>query len=238
MINILICDDEKSYLEQIGFKIQKYISEQLNMECGITCCTSTDEMYEIIKSSRTDILFLDIMMNNSNSLDWLIEHQPEFRNIPVILMTAYPFETEKISEVDYCYYLLKPKATDEQLQRATRRAISSITRKKVQLETISFGHKTSTINLQDIIYIETLNNNIIIHMADTSSFTVYTTLKKFSEKLPPNFMRCHKCYMINMNHIHGYEPHTFILSNGVIIPVPPKKYKSMVNLYKHYLLNL
>lgn len=68
--------------------------------------------------------------------------------------------------------------------------------------------------------------------------TIYSTLKEYADKLPPNFLRCHKCYMVIMNHIKSYEPHKFVISTGESIPLPPKKYKNIIKIYTDYLLNL
>ena len=42
----------------------------------------------------------------------------------------------------------------------------------------------------------------------------YSTLKEFEKELTPNFLRCHKSYMVNMNFIAGYEPYKFLLKNS------------------------
>ena len=95
---------------------------------------------------------------------------------------------------------------------------------------IKSGNKNFIINYQDIYYIETFNNNLTIHLQDMDDITIYSTLKEYADKLPPNFLRCHKCYMVNMNHIKSYEPHKFVISTGESIPLPPKKYKNFLIL--------
>ena len=41
-----------------------------------------------------------------------------------------------------------------------------------------------------------------------------------------------------MNHISSYEPYKFITASGSEIPIPPKKYNSVISIYKNYLKNL
>lgn len=238
MLKIAICDDEKSYLEIISFKIQKAIREHIGLEFSIECFSSVDELYSRIQANKPDIVFLDIMVNNINSVNWLTEHQHEFGNISFVIMTGFPTETENLSEIDCCYYLLKPKMTDEQLVRAIKRSVNFVTKEKSDLETVSFGKRSYTIDFQTVLYIETQKNNLLIHCADGSMITIYSTLKKFSKTLPPYFLQCHKCFVVNMNAIRGYEPHSFIISDGIRISIPPKKYKDVISQYKNYIINL
>lgn len=139
MLKIAICDDEESYLELISFKIKRAIQDQIGMDFEIERYSSIDDLYEQIKIGKADIVFLDIMVNDINSVNWLVDHQHEFSNISFIIMTGYPTETENLSEIDCCYYLLKSKMTDEQLLRAIKRSINAVTKEKTNLETVSYG---------------------------------------------------------------------------------------------------
>lgn len=238
MLKIAICDDEESYLELISLKIQKAVQESIGLDFEVVCLSSIDKLYEQIKNDKPNIIFLDIMVNNINSVNWLVKHQHEFSNISFIIMTGFPTETENLSEIDCCYYLLKPKMTDDQLLRAIKRSINEVTKKNSNYETVSYGNKSYTIDYQSVLYIETINNNLLIHCADNNTITIYSTLKKFINNLPPYFYQCHKCYVVNMNVIRGYEPHSFIISDQIKIPIPPKKYKSVIAHYKNYIINL
>lgn len=85
MLKIVICDDEESYRELISFKIQKTIQENIGLDFEIACLSSIDKLYEHITCDKPDIVFLDIMVNGINSVNWLIEHQHEFGNISLLL---------------------------------------------------------------------------------------------------------------------------------------------------------
>ena len=128
--------------------------------------------------------------------------------------------------------------TDEQLLKGIKKAINCVTKKEANQKIIKIGKTNYTINLQDITFIETFNNSIMIHMATGENRHVYSTLKEFEKELTPNFLRCHKSYMVNMNFIAGYEPHKFLLKNNEQVSIPPKKYAEMIDKYRNYLINL
>ena len=237
MINIAICDDESSYQEIIEFKVNQCVTDILKMECNITCFNDLNELKEYIDNGRIDIAFLDIMVNDENSMDWSIKNITN-RYTQIIFMTSFPQSAYNISETNCCYYLVKSRITEESLSKALKRAIQNTTKKDPNLTLVKSGNKNFAINFQDILYIETFNNNLTLHLQNDEKIVVYSTLKEYANKMPPNFLRCHKCYMVNMNHVACYEPHKFILSTEKAIPIPPKKYKSVISSYKNYLINL
>lgn len=237
MVNIVICDDSPEYLEIIASKIEHCMKSKIQMEYNITSINSINELKTHLKKNNTDILFLDIMLNDENAMNWSIENIQN-KYMQIIFMTSYPQCAYNISESSCCYYLAKSKITQENLFKALQRALQNTTKKDPNLTTVKLGTKNLIINFQDIQYIETFNNNITLHLKNADNITIYSTLKEYAKTLPPNFLRCHKCYMVNMNHITAYEPHKFIVDSTEAIPIPPKKYNEIINAYKNYLTNL
>lgn len=237
MVNIVVCDDSEEFLEIISHKIEQCMKNKIQMEYSITCTKSIDELTQYLEKNNTDILFLDIMLNDENSMDWSIENIHN-KYMQIIFMTSYPQCAYNISESNCCYYLVKSKISEENLYRALQRALQNTTKKDPNLTIVKSGAKNHIINFQDIQYIETFNNNITLHLKKTDNITVYSTLKEYAKTLPPNFLRCHKCYMVNMNHITSYEPHKFIIDSNETIPIPPKKYNETIQVYTNYLKNI
>lgn len=237
MIKIAICDDSKDFLEILKYKIEHCIENAFEMECDIFCFENLTTFQEHIENNMTDIVLLDIMINDINAMDWSIEHLKN-KYTQIIFITSYPQCAYNISESNCCYYLIKSRIDDENLTKALQRALQKAVKKEPNLTTVKLGNKNYTINYNDIVYLETFNNNITIHLNDQEDLTIYTALKEYAKNLPPNFLRCHKCYMINMNYVASYQPHKFTLRTGVSIPIPPKKYKVVTNIYNNYLNNI
>lgn len=238
MLNIIVCDDNLAYQEIIECKIKKCLQNTFDLECNVLCCNDFDFIKKQTQSMQVDIIFLDVMVSQKNSIDWLIENQKDIGDSAVILMTAYPEESYNLSDIDCCYYLIKPKLTDERLSKAIYKAINKKYNKRSDLVLIKSGNKNLTVNMQDVLYIDIYNNNIVLHMVGGEKIPLYTSLRKFAEQLPFYFLRNHKCYMVNMNHIVGFEPYGFYLTSGAIIPIPLKKYDEITKKYKKYFKNL
>lgn len=234
MIHIAICDDDPAYCEILAFKLEKCMQNKFQMEYELSVCGTLPSLRTHLESTRTDILFLDILLNEQNAMEWSVENLAA-GGTQVIFMTAHPEAAYAISETNCCYYLIKPRITEETLARALSRAMQNVSQRALDLTIVKQGGKNHIVRFADIQYIESFNNNITLHLSGRSDITLYTTLKEYGERLPLNFLRCHKCYIVNMNHIAGYEPYKFILSAGICVPIPPKRYKSIVADYKRYL---
>lgn len=238
LINILICDDEKSFREILEYKIIKILENELGAEYKIKCCNSISELEMQLKAQSYDIVFLDIMVNEQNSIDWLIEKKTKLRRTQFVVMTAFPIESYKISETDSCYFLIKSKMTDAQLLSAIKKALSNVFQNQSTKKIIKSGGHNYTINIDEITYIETFNNVIVIHIISGEKYTVYSSLKSFSKELSPTFLRCHKSFMVNMNYVLRYEAYKFTLKDMSEVPISPKTYLKVVDEYRNYLLNL
>lgn len=235
MINIVICDDSADYSELIQYRI-KHCLNDLDVESNITLLNSLQSLKDYLKSNRPDILFLDIVFGEESSVDWSI-HNLSDKNLQLVFMTEFPVEAYNISDVSHSYFLVKSRTTDEILKKSLQKALGNFLKKDPGLTVLKSGNLSYTVDYSKMIYIESTNNNIQIHLQDGSQISVYSTLKKYLETLPPNFLRCHKSFVVNMNHIYKAKPHEFLLSNGALVPIPPRKYKYVIEKYNNYLNN-
>lgn len=57
------------------------------------------------------------------------------------------------------------------------------------------------VNLQDIVYLKADNNTTDIQLHNNKIVNAYKTLKHFESLLPFYFLRIHKSYIVNINHV-------------------------------------
>jgi DNA-binding LytR/AlgR family response regulator len=162
-----------------------------------------------LKSNDIDIMFLDIEMPKISGLQLLktIDKAPL-----VILTTAFPQYALEGYELEVIDYLLKPiafnrfikavhKARDyRQMQQA-----NSIAQPAASWLYVKSDKRIEKIELNDIIYTETLGNYIIIHLPDRK-IIAYLTLKSLEGQLPSNeFIKIHQSFLVNCSKITAIE---------------------------------
>ena len=131
MIKIAICDDSEEFSSILEFKIGKCINELLGAEYETVCFRSLSKLQTFLDENTVDILFLDIMVNNTNSMDWSLSNI-KGNYTQIIFMTSYPQCAYNLSEAKCCYYIMKAKMTDEILTRALKKRCKK-TQKKTRI---------------------------------------------------------------------------------------------------------
>ncbi|MEP3211147.1 MAG: LytTR family DNA-binding domain-containing protein [Maribacter sp.] len=75
------------------------------------------------------------------------------------------------------------------------------------------------IYISDLIYIKSDDHYLKIFLSDNKSHLVRGKLKQIREELPPNFIQCHRSYIVNANFIKQINREELILINNTSIPL-------------------
>ena len=76
------------------------------------------------------------------------------------------------------------------------------------------------INFDEVLYVEALSDYVNI-VTEKHKYIVYTTLKALETRLSPyiNFVRVHRSYLLNTQHIESIEDNTANLHGGHFVPI-------------------
>lgn len=204
-ITCIIIDDEPLAIQII----ESHIAQVPDLEC-IASFQNPVEAMELLKTQKVDLMFSDIEM----PLVTGIEFVKSLQNSPkVIFTTAYRNYAIESYELDVVDYLLKPIPFARFFKAVNRYrnvvALAVVSKPTVE-ETIVNDHiyvnankKYVKILFTDILYIESIKDYVRIH---TTSDRVVTkdTLSNFEKKLPTQFLRVHRSYMVNIQMITAF----------------------------------
>lgn len=88
------------------------------------------------------------------------------------------------------------------------------------------GNKHVRVNFEEILYLEAMDNFVIIHTS-SEKFVVYVTLKELEEKLPAgDFLKIHRSFIIQLDKI-TYLEENFITINNKNLPIS-RSYKKLL----------
>lgn len=89
------------------------------------------------------------------------------------------------------------------------------------------GHGSTYLLLPDeIMFIEARNMYSEIHCR-TQVITAHEQLSSIHGRLPSNFLKIHRSYLVNICYVEKVERYRVRLNNGSVLPVPEKKYKDV-----------
>lgn len=222
MIRCIAVDDEPMALE----KLINYISRIPYLELAAPCESSYEAM-QVLANEKVDAIFIDINMPDNNGLDFV-------KSLPdpplVIFVTAYEeyaVESYKVRAVDY---LLKPYGFED-FQKAAGNLLKQWNLlhpeapKKAEPASgssvlyLKVDYRYIRVNLDDIMYVEGMNEYLKIHILNASPFLTHTTFKQLNERLPRNFLQVHRSYVVNMNHVQEVERSVITMTDGTHISI-------------------
>jgi len=188
--------------------MQKHIGQLDFMEVAATCPNALKAL-EILKKTEIDLMFLDISMPAINGIDFL----KMLRNPPkVIITTAFREYALDGYDLDIVDYLLKPitfdrffKSIERYLRSAEHQAQPVIAQSNEPLSIyIKSGYRNVKINVDDILYMESLKDYVKICTL-TGDITTKYRISDMEDNLPDkNFLRIHRSFIINFKHITAF----------------------------------
>jgi len=196
----LVIDDEPRALEILV----DYIGRVADLELAGTFRDALKAM-NLLRKNPVDLLFLDINMPDLSGIQLLnaLEYQPL-----VIFTTAYAEYALKSYDYDAVDYLLKPiefdrflKAVNKALRRHSESESAVLTLNKdrnfVFIKSGTGYHKLKT---EDIIYIRGTGNYLAFVTLKKETLALLT-MKEALDILPDKFVRVHKSYIVNLDHV-------------------------------------
>lgn len=79
--------------------------------------------------------------------------------------------------------------------------------------TIKQGSRIRLVNIQDVIYIESLGRKVALHLAG-ETIEYYAKISQLEKQLSPYFFRTHRAYLINLHYVESYSRREALLKNA------------------------
>jgi two-component system LytT family response regulator len=241
-IRALIIEDEAPARDLIRFMLSDHPEIVVIGECGDGFCGARE-----IKEKHPDLIFLDIQMPKLTGFELLevIDEKPE-----VIFTTAFDQYAIRAFEMNAVDYLLKP-FSKERFDDALAKAVSRLEKetpahdnidKMVTAASEAEGYLTrivfrkgagiKIIPLNNVSYFAAEDDYVMIYYNEGKALKP-KTMKYYEDHLPPTlFMRVHRSYIVNVEHINRLEPYSkdnyvAVLKSGEKIPVSRTGYKML-----------
>lgn len=217
----IIDDDEINRLT-----LQHYVGLSPNLKLVATLADGIAGLTFFREGNKVDVLFLDIEMPHLSGLELLrvLTDPPE-----VIITTARQDFAVDAFELRVTDYLVKPfdfarfTQAVQRVQSRPRPAPGAPAPADAPANAdlfVKVNSRMVRINFDDVLYVEALSDYVNI-VTLKHKYIVYTTLKALETRLGPfpNFIRVHRSYLLNTQHIESIEDNTANLHGGHFVPI-------------------
>jgi DNA-binding LytR/AlgR family response regulator len=198
-MNVIIVDDEPLAVELLETYVMKVPG--LNL---VGTCSNAIEAFVMLNKQQVDVMLLDINMPEISGIEFLknLKKQPN-----VILTTAYSEYALESYDHSVCDYLVKP-ITFERFMRAFQKlmdrqgGVANSKKQEDQTILVRTEGKMMRLELDKLLIVEGYKNYVRLWTVDGKT-VVHNTMTNFEDFLNrhPHFIRVHKSYIINLDHI-------------------------------------
>lgn len=236
MIKIAICDDSDVAIGIIHNFLDNYFSE-LSIEYNVTEYTRGENLVYDYEEGFADysLIFLDIFMDKMSGIDVAKNIRRFDDNVKLVFATASKEHMLEGYDVFAFGYVIKPLEI-EKLQKICNRFLSE--EKNIVYNSLLIKHKRKDIrlNISEIMYIESQNTAVTIHMTDGNTYKIYLKLQDIEDRINDSglFIRCHQSYIVNMNFVKSVD-NSFFMIDGAEIPIRQRERKQIKTEYIAFL---
>lgn len=217
---IMIADNICDILNSIGYEALEPV-------------ISFTEAIESLNNNTPDLVILDIQLSGKKDgidLAWEIRRKYD---IPFIFLTsnADKMTVERAKKVAPPAYLVKPFNKDE-LFTSIEIALYNYSKAEKEKEApviikdalfVKLNKSFRKVRFEDILFVKSEHVYIEIHTASDEKLLVRESLNEYSHKLPDIFLRVHRSYIVNLDHLHSIEGGYLFIQDSEI-PIG-KKYR-------------
>ncbi len=214
-MRIGICDDSASDMRLLKEMVKDSLARK-GREARLSCFANARILLDAFSQGAFDVLFLDVYMPGTDGIRAAESLRSQDKDVLLVFATTSVDHAIDSYAVHAVGYLVKPFSTeqlDETLdwcienQNENTRAITVISNR----ESVSIAHK-------EILFIEVFRNSCVVH---TTNGPVKTNrgLTEIERELGDVFLRCHRCYLVNMTHILGHDGAFFLLPGKERVPI-------------------
>lgn len=189
-----------------------------------------------IREWLPDVVLLDIEMNGASGIELARQLPP---SCCLIFTTAYAHYALEGFEVEAVDFLHKPyfyERFDRAMQKAEQwlkmhdllRVSESATRQIV----LKSEYRNVALSIDAIVYVESIDNYVKVHLADGSSVLSKISLRSMEELLPQGeFIRIHRSFVVAKNRIARFtRAEVTLTKNGRSLPIGKKYLDEVIPL--------
>jgi DNA-binding LytR/AlgR family response regulator len=192
IMNCIIIDDDVVTRQLLTDFSEQYPELEVLESFG-----SVQEAIPFLNNNEVDLLFLDVELPDMSGIDFLEEFKPKSR---IVLISGDDKYAVDGFDLDVSDYLLKPISLSRFTKCIQRLQINKRNEPKNDFLFIKDKGVYQKILIPEIQYIQSSSEYVTIHTKQ-KRIMLYSSMDGILSKLPSNFKRVHRSYIVNIDAI-------------------------------------
>lgn len=231
-MRIAICDDEEIYRVELKTLLDKLL---INVDYNIDTFDDGNRLSESFMNLPYDLVFLDIEMPAVDGITLAKKIRAVSEKVFIVFLTSHVEYAIEGYEVNALRYLTKP--VDIEKLKEVIRYVQEKQGNSRHLIIKEEGEEL-LIELNDIIYMESMNQNVRIATSKGEHVIRYN-IGDFEDQLKNDgFFRIHRGYLISLAKVKKLSKNDVIMEGDVILPVSRSNVKALKDALYAYVEGL
>lgn len=216
MIKIAVCDDEPVMARELSNRLSDYFNAK-----GLSAfCVETFSSGGLLLESGCDfdLIFLDIQMQKPDGMETARLLRRRGNRSLLIFVTVLQECVFGAFEVEAFDYLVKP-LDGARFVQTMERALHALTKAASNSILVRHGASCTVVPLDQLLFCEVQGRELYLHQINKDTLQCRERLETFAQRLDERFFRCHRSYLVNLDHVRGIHAGRVTLSTDGEIPV-------------------
>lgn len=226
-MNIALCEDEQEQQEILRNLIADWM-EQTKLAVNASFFTSGEQFLASWDSGiNYDIVFFDIQLNGMDGLKAARKIRERDELLTLVFLTSRIEYVLKGYEVNAWRYLIKPVHAAEFFQCLNK--AKEMSDRNQQVLIIRNENRYCKVAYDSVLFLESFGHYVEIHTT-LGTYQMRAGISQMEMKLPNQFFRCHRSYLINLNFVKEVMDQQVKVGEEWISISPKKRAKLMSRL--------
>ncbi len=237
MYKIAVYDDQSKIAKENVSLIRKILcgnNFKEGIDFTIEVLFTTIELTTCMVQNQFDLLFLSIDINGEKGIELVKTLRKKQNPCGFIFITANDKYMYDVFDIQLLQYILKLVDIN---RPASVLYIHIEKYRQPQVLQLTHGTQKLKIPFEHIYYLESMNKKTHIYTKDMY-LQWPESLSAIETQLPPSlFCRCHRCYIVNLEHALSIRHNTVQLDNHSELPIGKTRYNVFSDAFSQYIGN-
>lgn len=229
-----ICDDNPEELQQIAGVLDSF-NKTHRTSVRYRLFTDAEAMLQAALTEHFSHYILDVMMPRMDGITAAQELRsidPDAKLIFLTATTEFAYQSYRVKAHDY---LLKP-VQDKQLLPVLEQ-LQAMEDSAGDCICVERGRSLMRIPMARLSHLEVNQKKLYFHMTDSQICQIAGTMAEFEPQLlaRKEFIKIHRSYIVNLNHISMLSPEGCIMFSGKNLPISRLLYHQVRRAYMAHL---
>lgn len=234
-MNIVMCDDEVVFLNQLKNTINMYINQR-NIKANIIEETDAIELKKNIQEIKPDLVFLDIDMPKVTGFELAKEIKTIFPKCIIVFCTIHNELVYESFEYEPFWFLCKDEY-NRKIEQIMAQALTKIKKEKQEF-IMCLKDKSLVVKYSIIMYIEVTRHKLQFHLRNNKIVEQRGSISEIERQFEAyEFIRINSGCLVNLKYIQGINNNMAILENNEALIISRSNKKMVKDKFFDYIGN-